>query len=68
MTIFITEYHNNPVKSIVFSLDGKTFVSISIGAIYIYNLETGYSILDLFELKDMNSYRANASFNSDIKC
>jgi len=67
MTIFTAEHHNNPVKFIVFSPDGKTFVSISIGAIYICDSETGHSISGPFESEDTYSYsyQPDACFSPD---
>ena len=58
MTIFTAEHHNDSVKSIVFSPDGKTFASIStrfmndIAIMYICDSETGYCISGPFEPED----------------
>jgi len=66
MVEFTAEHHKDPVRHMVFSVDERTFASISLQTMYVCDSETGHCISGPFELSNCGEVY-NACFSRDGK-
>jgi len=66
MAVSTAEYHNAPVRRVIFSLNESTFASITPQTMYVCDSETGHRISGPFELSNYGMVY-NACFSPDGK-